>query len=188
LHISDGGFGVRAKLAAGARAQWPAVAVGYDIATERELFVLELDRLEEFPATLRIPTRQFACLLVLDGRQVKAGDVHRCAATLLGQGAVYVSVWGPACGRIRALLDDAILFSETETSEDGIVLTEDHEGEPLEDALVELLERSQPAARYVDSCRATLVVTVNAPGWALACREALSDPRGFVAGMTLLEG
>ena len=175
------------KLAASAPSQSPALAVGYDPPTERELYVLELDRLEELPARLGIPTRHFACLLVLDGRQTKAGDLHRCAASLLDQGAVYLSVWGPDCARIRALLDDAILFFETEAAEDGIVLTEDHEGEALEDALVGLLERSQPAARYIDSCRASLVVTVNAPGWALASREALSDPRGFVAGMALVE-
>ncbi|HME68727.1 MAG TPA: hypothetical protein VKM54_02550 [Myxococcota bacterium] len=176
-----------ARTAARPRSQAAAAAVGYDTATDRELFLLELDRLDELPAKLRIPTRHFACLLVLDGRATQAGDLHRCAANLLGQGAVYLAVWGPACGRIRALVDDAILFSETEATEASIVLTEDHEGEPLEDALVHLLERSQPASRYVDSCRAALVVTVNAPGWALACREALGEPRGFVAGLALEE-
>jgi hypothetical protein len=163
------------------------VAVGYDTATDRELFLLELEQLDELPAKLRMPTRHFACLLVLDGRAVGPGELHRGAKNLLGQGAVYLTVWGPGCGRIRAFLDDAILFSETEATEDSIVLTEDHEGEPLEDALVHLLERSQPASRYVESCRAALVITVNAPGWALACREALCDPRGFVAGLALVE-
>jgi hypothetical protein len=161
--------------------------VGYDTATDRDLFLLELDRLDELPAKLRVASHHFACLLVLDGRAVGTRDLHRCAANLLHQGAVYLSVWGPACGRVRALLDDSILFSETESTEESIVLTEDHEGEPLEDALVHLLERSQPASRYVESCRAALVVTVNAPGWALAGREALCDPRGFVAGLALVE-
>ncbi len=163
------------------------LAVGYDAATDRELFLLELDQLDELPAKLCMPTRHFACLLALDGRTVGPGDLHRSAANLLGQGAVYLTVWGPGCGRIRALLDDTILFSERDAAEDSIVLTEDHEGEPLEDALVHLLERSQPASRYFESCRAALVVTVNAPGWALACREALCDPRGFVAGLALVE-
>jgi hypothetical protein len=161
--------------------------VAHDTATDRDLFLFELDRLDELPAKLRIASHHFACLLVLDGRGVGPGDLHRCAANLLRQGAVYLSVWGPACGRIRAFLDDAILFSETESTEESIVLTEDHEGEPLEDALIHLLERSQPASRYVESCRAALVVTVNAPGWALACREALCDPRGFVAGLAWVE-
>jgi hypothetical protein len=163
------------------------VAVGYDTATDRELFLLELDRLEELTSPLALPARHFACLLVLDGRRVGAGDLHRCAATLLAKGAVHLSVWGPGCGQIRSLLDDAVLFSETEATEASIVFTEDHEGEPLEDALVHLLERSQPAARYVESCRAALVVAVNAPGWALACREALCDPRAFVAGLAWVE-
>jgi len=158
------------------------LSVGYDVATDRELFLLELDRLEA-PAKLRIPSPYFACLLVLDGRAAQAGDVHCCAARLLDQGAVYLSVWGPACGQVRSLIDDAILFSETEATEAAIVLSEDHEGEPLEDALIHLLERSLPASRYSDSCRAALVVAVNAPGWALACREALCDPRGFVASL-----
>jgi len=160
-----------------------AVSVGYDGATHRELFLLELDRLEELPAKLGLPTPHFACLLVLDGRTARGGEVHRCAARLLDQGAVYLSVWGPACGQVRSLLDDAILFAETEATEASIVLSEDHAGEPLEDALVHLLERSSPPSRYLESCRAALVVAVNAPGWALACREALCDPRGFVAGM-----
>ena len=163
------------------------MAVGYDAATDRELFLLELERLEELPEMLRIPSRHFALLLVLDGRAVEPGELHRSAAHLLGQGAVSLSVWGPTCGRIRALLDDAILFSETEATEESIVLTEDHEGEPIEDALVHLLERNLPAARYIDSCREALVVTVNAPGWALTCREALGDPRGFVAGWAVVE-
>lgn len=167
------------------RSNAACVEVGYDSATDRELFLLELDRLDELPAKLRIPTRHFACLLVLDGRVPLAGDVHRAATNLLGAGAVYLSVWGPGCVRIRSLIDDAVLFSETEATEESIVLTEDHEGEPLEDALVQLLERSLPAAHYVESCRAALVVPVNAPGWALACREALRDPRGFVAGVDL---
>jgi hypothetical protein len=178
---------VRAKTAALPESEAAAVEVGYDVATDRELFLLELDRLEELPAKLRIPSRHFVCLLVLDGRADLPGDVHRCAATLLGQGAVYLCVWGPGCGRVRSLVDDAILISETESMEESLILTEDHEGEALEDALVHLLERSLPAARYVESCRAALVVTVNAPGWTLACREALCDPREFVAGLALVE-
>jgi len=178
---------VSAKPAALPRSNAVCLEVGYDAATDRELFLLELDRLGELPAELRLPTRHFACLLVLDGRAALAGDVHRAAANLLSEGAVYLSIWGPACARVRSLIDDAVLFSETEATEASIVLTEDHEGEPLEDALVHLLERSQPASRYFESCRAALVVTVNAPGWALACREALCDPRGFVAGLALVE-
>jgi len=160
-------------------------AVGYDAATDRELFLLGLDGVGELPAKLRLPTRHFACLLVLDGRPAPAGDVQRTALRLLQEGAVYLSVWGPDCERIRSLVDDTILISETEASEESIVLTADHEAESLEAALAHLLECSVPASRYVETCRAALVVVVNAPGWALACREALCDPRGFVAGLAV---
>jgi len=160
-------------------------AVGYDAATDRELFLLGLDGVGELPA--KPPAHSPFCLPARARRA--PSPRRRCSAhtalRLLQEGAVYLSVWGPDCERIRSLVDDTILISETEASEEGIVLTADHEAESLEAALAHLLECSVPASRYVETCRAALVVVVNAPGWALACREALCDPRGFVAGLAV---
>ncbi len=159
------------------------VRMGHDDATGRDLYLLELANAAAVPATVLVPARQFLCLLVGRLHRLSDGEVHRLARSMLNAGAVYLSVWGPSPERTHALLRDAVLMAERSQAEETIVMTSAHDG-LLEDALVFLLADAVPSRAYGDSCRAALVVTIDAPAETNVIREALAAPADFRARMT----
>ena len=116
--------------------------LGHDALSDRDLYMLALDRIEELPADFRLPSKHFVCLIVGDTRHLGDGDMHRFAGTLLRAGAVYLCAWGPGSDRAQDLFDDAILMSEHEPSDEALIPTTAHD-EELGEALSLLL--SAPA-------------------------------------------
>jgi hypothetical protein len=149
--------------------------------------MLALDRVDDLPSDFRLPSRYFACLIVGDTRHLPDGDVHRLASTLLRAGAVYLCAWGPGCDRAHDLFDDAILMSEYQASDDTVIPTTAHD-EDLAEALHFLLFCTSAAPAYEQSCHAALVLLIRAPEYDLRVREALQDPRAFVASLFGDEG
>lgn len=161
--------------------------VGHDAPSDRDLYMLALDRIEELPADFRLPSKHFACLIVGDTRHLGEGDIHRFAGTLLRAGAVYLCAWGPGSDRIRGLLDDAILMSEYESSDEAFIPTTAH-GEELGEALGSLLFCTGASPAYQESCHAALALLIGASEHAAIVQQALEDPKAFVAALCLDEG
>ena len=161
--------------------------LGHDVLSDRDLYVLAVDRVEELPAGFRVPSQHFVCLVVGDTLRFGEGDLHRLAETLLRAGAVYLSVWGPGSGRARALFDDAILMSGYETSNDAVIPTAAHD-EELGEALNFLLLCTGAAPAFEASCHGALVLLIGASDHAETVRQALGDPQAFVTGFCGQEG
>ncbi len=157
--------------------------MGYDDVAGRDLYVLDLGRVDDAPATITLPSRHFVCLLAGGMHRWSEGEIHRLAQRLLDGGAVYLIAWGPAAERTHGLLRDAVLIAERSQAEETVVMTSEYGGS-LDDALVFLLSEATPSAAYLESCRAALVVTVDAPAAASLVARVLEAPAEFLARMT----
>jgi hypothetical protein len=157
--------------------------MGYDDVAGRDLYALDLAGVDDAAATISLPSRYFVCLLAGAMHRLSEGEIHRLARRLLDGGAVYLIAWGPAAGRTHGLLRDAVLIAERSQAEDTVVMTSEYGG-TLDDALVFLLSEATPSAAYLDSCRAALVVTVDAAVEASLVARVLEAPAEFLARMT----
>lgn len=157
--------------------------LGYDELAGRDLYALDLARIDDTPAAITLPSRHFVCLLAGALHRLSEGDVHRLARRLLDGGAVYLVAWGPAAERTHGLLRDAVLIAERSQAEETVVMTSEYGGS-LDDALVFLLSEATPSAAYLESCRAALVVTVDAAAEASLVARVLEAPAEFLARMT----
>ncbi|MEM7465441.1 MAG: hypothetical protein AAF387_01005 [Pseudomonadota bacterium] len=156
--------------------------LGHDVDSERDLYSLELNQLQEFPSNFRLPSKHFVCLTVGDTSHLSDRDLHGLADTLLRSGAVYLSFWGPGSNRAQALFDDAILMSDYESSNEAVIPTVAHD-EELEETLNFLLLFTGAAPEYQDSCHAALVLLLSAPEHTAAVHRALEDPKAFVTAI-----
>ena len=146
--------------------------LGHDAASDRDHYLLALDRIDELPAGFRLPSKHFACLIVGDTRQISDSDMMQFVTALLQAGAVYLCAWGPGCDRAHDLFDDAILTPDYDPSFDTHISTTAH-CEELSEALFYLLNCTSVAAAYEQSCRASLVVLIDSPRHVRRVRDAL---------------
>ena len=161
--------------------------LGHDAVSDRDLYMLSLDRIDELPSDFRLPSKHFACLTIGDTRHLGDGDIHRFVGALLRAGAVYLCAWGPGSGRAHDLFDDAILMSEYEPSDDTVIPTTTHD-EDLGEALHFLLFCTSAAPAYEQSCHAAIALLIGSPEKAAFVREAFRDIKGFVEGLCEEEG
>jgi hypothetical protein len=153
--------------------------VGYDDVSERELFVLELETLEDFPQDLSLPTRRFVCVLAWDASKVTTDQIAALARQLLHRGAAFVCAWGPDCRRVHDIIDSVQVGSSPSQRLDPVVMTTWHDDEPLAQA-VRFSLIAWPDEGVEDDCGSTLGIAIGSMTWAREIRTAFSDPRGFV--------
>ena len=142
----------------------------------RELYLLDVSRLDEVPDDLKLGSRYFSCLLALDARSSTDDEVLNLARRLLLRGAVFVCTWGPDCERVHDLVDQVDAELHPDATEDSVVLTTGHSAEPLSEALWFLLNAVSPAEDFLEDCRAALVITMGDSTWSSEVRGALSPP------------
>jgi hypothetical protein len=151
--------------------------LGRDDGTERDLFMMELDRMDDFPNDLQLPGRYFACLLAWNASGVSDDVIRAVAQKLVQQGAVYFCSWGADCDRVHDIMDEE--RERVDPTGESVIMTTWHGDEPLSEALWFLLHCTSPDERY--ECPSTLGISVGSSQWASEIREALSDPRKFTA-------
>lgn len=157
------------------------VQFGKDSVTDRDLYMIEVTRLDELPDDLQLPSRYFVCLLAWDAREVSSDEIGAVARKLISQGGVYFCTWGPDCKRVHDIIDEEAVRADPKPTDESVIMTTWHEDEPLTDAIWFLLHNSLPGERYFDECRSTLAISVGSSAWADHIRSALSDPRKFSA-------
>ena len=74
--------------------------------SKRQLFVLELAHLSNFPRVLNLPSPHFKLLLVSDAHQNTADEIALLAHLLIEQGLVYICSWGADCERVNDIFDE----------------------------------------------------------------------------------
>ena len=149
-------------------------------AWKRELFLLELNDIDEVPDTLRFPSRYFACLLAWDASQASADEIRSVGQKLIEQGAAYFVLWGADCERVHDLVDEVEALREEANSDDpSVIMTSWHHDEPLSEAIWFVLHCALPDDPYIDDCKAMLAISIGSSEWAAQIRAALSDPKKF---------
>lgn len=153
--------------------------IARDTIWERELFLLELPSVEDFPENVDMPSDHFACFFVCDADRVPPESIRDAALNLLRSGGVSVSTWGRDSKRVHDLVDDAAMILNPFPTANSVVITTCHGKESLDLALWFFLNSTWPADNYRNSCRSGLIVVVDSPARADKIREDLRDPWQF---------
>jgi hypothetical protein len=91
---------------------------------DRELYSLRIERLEDFPEDLKLPSKHFVVCLLCDAQRAPDSSIRTLARLLVEQGTAYFSVWGPGCERMHDLFDqEAARVAPRPTTESVIMTT-----------------------------------------------------------------
>jgi len=111
--------------------------LGRDDVTERDLFMIELDRIDDLPDDLQLPSRYFACFLAWDASGVSHDVIGAVAQKLVRQGAVYFCTWGSDCERVHDIIDEERV--RVDPTGESVIMTTWHRDERLSEAMWFLL-------------------------------------------------
>lgn len=154
--------------------------LGRDEEFGRDLFLLELVDPGELPSKLNLPSRHFACLLVMDARSVSDAAIQQLAESLALSGLANLCTWGPDCERVHDISDRTFLDKGLQPqTDDDVIITSWHDRQSLEDALQFFLYNSEPTECYSSSCGTGMAITIGSREWRSIIEEALSDVRAF---------
>ena len=153
--------------------------VGYDATTERALFLLDLDSIDQIPGNISVASKYFVCLIALDSGTVDHDALRAAAYKLLHSGGVYFCTWGPGCEAVHDAIDEEIIGEFASDLDSEHILTTWHEDDPLSDAIWVSLYVTWPADSFFDDCRSVLAVTVASPEWAAEIESAFADTTSF---------
>ena len=148
-------------------------AIGRSYAWDRELFVVAIDGLADWPESLTLPSKNFVLFVAAD-KYSSDGMVTDFAATTLSQGACYVSTWGSDATRVETFFDLAAVARGT-VKDNDLVMTTSHPHETLEEALFFAVTLATPAAAYEETCNALVAAAVGSNELAARVREVLQE-------------
>lgn len=146
----------------------------------RQIVLIEAGSTEELEPWPILPSPHFVGLVVWDAPP-NSDVVLRFAQTLIEAGAVYVCTFGDGCEHVEHAVDEVIVTGEREPDDDHVILTTSHATETLDDALWFALFTAYPGAAYEPTCRATVVVAIEADRYVVPLRRDLGDPEAFSA-------
>jgi hypothetical protein len=136
-------------------------ALGRDDGWDRDLFMIELDGINELPENLRFRSRYFACLLAWDASKASENEIRAVGQKLIDQGAAYFCFWGSDCERVHDLIDGVIgVRDQTNPEDQSVIMTSWHHDEPLSKAIWFVLRCALPDDPYIDDCKATIAISI----------------------------
>jgi hypothetical protein len=111
----------------------PIESVGEDPKTGRPFLFLE----GRTPAAWELPSGLglFTLLLAIDADRYADEELDELASRLRHAGLGYLCAWGPGCARVHRVFDLAFISEELAGIQRPFLMTTDHEGEPLAEAL-----------------------------------------------------
>jgi hypothetical protein len=126
----------------------------------REIFVMELADLKEFPSELVLPCPRFVLLIAADFSATPA-DRSAIAERILNAGCVYLCTWGPSCELMDDLMDEALVVKQLDASGEGAtVMTTWHADERLAEAVGFALKSAELDIALAEGCEATVLISV----------------------------
>ncbi len=161
----------------------PVVTARVDDEDERdkEFYFLELLRLEDWPAELQGLSPHFGLFLACDASAVPDETVLTVAREAIGQGLSYLCAWGPDCGRVHDLFDNAAVEKDPNPTEDSVIMTTWHWDDTLDEALWFFVYSAWPAPDYESTCGSWLAVAMGSPEWSSQILARLADLQGLCA-------
>jgi hypothetical protein len=143
--------------------------------TDREIYLLSLPTLQDYPPNLELPSQYFGAFLVCDADQIADAVIVELAHSLLRQGMVYLCVWGKDCERVHDLFDDVIVELDPCETDKSVKITTWLDNKSLDEALWHFLYVAFPADNYWENCKAELVVVAGDERMAAQIRARLTD-------------
>ncbi len=146
----------------------------------RRHYALSVPSLEELPQPSLLGQGAFAVLVLFDASAESVEALGKLIERLLDDGCVYVMTWGAGAERLHDIADEVVVERQIERNAELDVMTTWLEGEPLDDALWQLLHLSVPYEVHEAACQAGLVIAVGQPEEVLRRVEfALRHPDRF---------
>ena len=120
----------------------------------------------------------FVLFLGWDAVDVSDDVVFSLAVSLIRRGLAYIVAWGPDCGRVHDLFDDADIQENPRSNAsdtDSVIMSTWHEDKPLEEALWFAIHSAYPAAPYDRATVATIAAVIGNAEWGGKVRKYLTD-------------
>lgn len=152
---------------------------GINQVSERQIYFLELSGLSDLSASLHLSSRYFTLLLACDARRISSDVIAEAAGSLIGQGLVYICSWGTDCARVESIFDEVIVGINPDETEKSVIMTTQHDGESLDEALWYLLNVAFAADDYEAECSAEVIAVVDNTEWAAQIRTRLADQKAL---------
>jgi hypothetical protein len=154
-------------------------AVGKNEVTGREVYLLSLPTLQDYPPNLELPSPYFGAFLVCNADLIADTVIVELAHSLLRQGLVYLCVWGKDCERVNDLFDNVIVELDPCETDESVKMTTWFDRVSLDEALWHFLYVAFPADHYRENCKAELIVVAGDERMASQIRARLTDQSGL---------
>jgi len=149
-------------------------AVGKNEVTEREIYLLSLPTLQDYPPNLKLPSPYFGAFLVCNADLIADTVIVELAHSLLRQGLVYLCVWGKDCERVHDLFDGVIVELDPCETDESVRMTTWLDDKSFGEALWHFLNVAFPADYCWENCKAELIIVAGDERMASQIRARLT--------------
>jgi len=125
----------------------------------RLYYYLELARLEDWPAFIKLSSKHFIAFIATDAMDVKDTIIKNTARKSLKQGLVSLSAWGVDCERVHDIYDHVIVNMKFE-KKDIAIFTSWHEKQSLKVTIWDFIYCTFPDDYYKKKCSSWLTVSI----------------------------
>lgn len=147
--------------------------------------VIEVSELS-WPASLKLPTKQFRLLIAADTEGCTVDAISNFAEAALIRGMVYFCAWGAGCLRFHDIVDEVIVGDQlgqhrfTAPNSEDVVMTTWHDNQSLEEALEFFTTFAFPTDGYAENSGYRVVICLANSEWASAAKKFLRESDFFV--------
>jgi hypothetical protein len=115
--------------------------------------------------------QSFVLFTAADSTKSTEEGVNPVVVDLVKQGLAYFCAWGPGCSELETHVDLAIVKNGLGPSDDDVIMTTSHDGEPLKEALWFFAHCAFPAYE----CEDWIAVAVGNDVWAKEIRRLIPE-------------
>ena len=144
---------------------------------EREVYLLSLHRLSDWPRRLDLPTKYYTLFLACDARGEPDIVVYNFINKALDGGLARLVTWGPECDRLSMAVYEALEFRDL--PESSHVMSSWYPDDPLDYALWTFVYASFPCDDYLEEDYSLVAAVIDRPGVAEEIRRRLADIEAF---------
>ena len=141
----------------------------------KTLYFLPLSRLSEWPAELRLRSKYIRSFIACDARRLRTSSVKKFSSTVVQQGIVDLTVWGPnSCRGFHVPFFDATRTPKDDYS-DWIIA--ECSQDSLRKSIGYFMTYGRVSRKYRRSCKSLLFVSIGNPTWARSMQRNLKTLR-----------
>lgn len=148
--------------------------IGYDAATAREIWSLDLAAIASPFEWQELSGEKFVCLCALNSSSISGEELSVFCARLISLGCAYFCVWGLGCQRVHDIMDELVIGSSPSETDRGSLITTWHPTESLAEAAEFFVACTVPDEEYApNGCRFGLAITIGSSDWAAEIQRSI---------------